>query len=279
MPRPVLGSTTTPVTQAFGDAASAGTAGSIAALADHRHGMPAAPSGGTPSSIAGAAHTGTGGAVGSGTNYARDNHQHPAQVALTAAGAGDLVASLMSSGDATNRVALGLFAPSPGLVLGSGAVGGQDVRLLRTAAGTLRQDAAGSSVTTALLLEATSGQASQLSLAVAGDTVSRTVLRGDATITGILFGAGNAALDVQLSRTAANVLALATGDSFNLVGGGGAYQYAGTQVVGSRKTGWANPTGTATRTTFATSSVTLPLLAERVKALIDDLMTHGLLGA
>lgn len=31
------------------------------------------------------------------------------------------------------------------------------------------------------------------------------------------------------------------------------------------------PTGTATRTTFDTGSVTLPQLAERVKALIDDL--------
>lgn len=31
------------------------------------------------------------------------------------------------------------------------------------------------------------------------------------------------------------------------------------------------PTGTATRTTFATGSVTLVVLAEHVKALIDDL--------
>jgi hypothetical protein len=38
------------------------------------------------------------------------------------------------------------------------------------------------------------------------------------------------------------------------------------------------PTGTATRTTFATSTVTLPDLAERVKALIDDLRSCGLAG-
>jgi hypothetical protein len=50
-------------------------------------------------------------------------------------------------------------------------------------------------------------------------------------------------------------------------------------VVGSRKTGWAAPTGTATRSTFATSTVTTAQLAERVKALIDDLTTHGLIGA
>jgi hypothetical protein len=50
------------------------------------------------------------------------------------------------------------------------------------------------------------------------------------------------------------------------------------QVLGSRKTGWAAPTGTATRTTFVTSTVTTEQLAERVKALIDDLTTHGLIG-
>lgn len=46
--------------------------------------------------------------------------------------------------------------------------------------------------------------------------------------------------------------------------------FFGTTPVGA-KTGWGAATGTATRTTFATSTVTLPELAERVKALIDDL--------
>lgn len=58
-----------------------------------------------------------------------------------------------------------------------------------------------------------------------------------------------------------------------------AYQVDGTQVVSNRATGYGAPTGTATRTTFATGSVTLPQLAERVKALIDDLTTHGLIGS
>lgn len=53
----------------------------------------------------------------------------------------------------------------------------------------------------------------------------------------------------------------------------------GTQVVTARQTGWGAPTGTATRTTFATSTVTLSELAERVKGLIDDTTTHGLIGA
>lgn len=57
------------------------------------------------------------------------------------------------------------------------------------------------------------------------------------------------------------------------------FRVNGTQVITSRRTGWAAPTGTATRTTFATGTVTTAQLAERVKALIDDLTTHGLIGA
>ena len=51
------------------------------------------------------------------------------------------------------------------------------------------------------------------------------------------------------------------------------------QVVSDRRTGWTAATGTATRTSFATSSVTLPNLAQAVKAIIDDLIAHGLIGA
>lgn len=47
--------------------------------------------------------------------------------------------------------------------------------------------------------------------------------------------------------------------------------YHGRGPVECGPIGWGDPTGTATRTTFATGSVTLPQLAERVKALIDDL--------
>ena len=80
-----------------------------------------------------------------------------------------------------------------------------------------------------------------------------------------------------------------TGGSNNLVLGGGflqvlnpvsdtVMQAAGIKVLGERKTGWGNFGGTATRTTFTTSTVTLEQLAERMKALIDDLKTHGLIG-
>lgn len=50
------------------------------------------------------------------------------------------------------------------------------------------------------------------------------------------------------------------------------------QVVGARITGWAAATNTSSKATFDTAAVTLPQLAQRVKALIDDLITHGLIG-
>lgn len=60
---------------------------------------------------------------------------------------------------------------------------------------------------------------------------------------------------------------------------GAVLRLGGAQLLTARRTGWGAPTGTATRTTFATSTVTLQQLAERMKALIDDLTTHGLIGA
>lgn len=52
-----------------------------------------------------------------------------------------------------------------------------------------------------------------------------------------------------------------------------------TKVVGARVTGWTAATGTAERTTFDTATVTTAQLARKVKALIDDLLAHGLIGA
>lgn len=54
---------------------------------------------------------------------------------------------------------------------------------------------------------------------------------------------------------------------------------AGIRVMGKQIGGWGAPTGTPTRTSFDTTTVTLPQLAERVKALIDDQMEHGNIGA
>lgn len=68
-----------------------------------------------------------------------------------------------------------------------------------------------------------------------------------------------------------------TGNKLNLQG---VVQILGTQVLTSRRTGYTNAmTGTANRATaYDTSTVTLVQLAERVKALLDDLTTHGIIG-
>ena len=50
------------------------------------------------------------------------------------------------------------------------------------------------------------------------------------------------------------------------------------QVVSNRVTGWGAPTGIADRTTFDTATATTLSNAEHLKALIDDLRTHGLIG-
>lgn len=55
-----------------------------------------------------------------------------------------------------------------------------------------------------------------------------------------------------------------------------AYYVDNLQVVGPRINGFATPSGTSTRTTFNTATVTTAQLAERFKALIEDLKTHGL---
>lgn len=57
----------------------------------------------------------------------------------------------------------------------------------------------------------------------------------------------------------------------------GVYRVDGLQVVSNRQTGWTAPTGTSSRATFDTESITLVQLARRMKALLDDLASHGLI--
>lgn len=66
--------------------------------------------------------------------------------------------------------------------------------------------------------------------------------------------------------------------SYGSVNTNTAFTYLDTPVVGQRRSGWDAATGTATRTTFNTATVTVSQLAERVKGLIDDLLGHGLIG-
>jgi hypothetical protein len=71
----------------------------------------------------------------------------------------------------------------------------------------------------------------------------------------------------------------ANGTTYFQVASNGNVSIAGTRILTSQRPGWTAATGTATRSTFATGSVTLSQLAEHVKALIDDLLSHGIIGA
>lgn len=56
------------------------------------------------------------------------------------------------------------------------------------------------------------------------------------------------------------------------------YHVGANQVLGARRTGWTAPTGTPSRASFNTETVTLINLARTVKAIIDDIMSHGAFG-
>ena len=103
------------------------------------------------------------------------------------------------------------------------------------------------------------------------------------TVNGTTTGAG---VKMTLENSGALLIGGTTDDGVNKLrvsGGvtvdtGNSYKVNDVAVVGVRKTGWAAATGTATRTTFATTTVTTEQLAQRLKALIDDLISHGLIG-
>lgn len=80
----------------------------------------------------------------------------------------------------------------------------------------------------------------------------------------------------QLILQTGGLILMATG---NLDLTGGELLVDSVQVVSSRVTGWTAATGIADRTTFATGSATTQSNAEHIKAIIDDLIAHGLIGA
>lgn len=106
----------------------------------------------------------------------------------------------------------------------------------------------------------------------------------------IAYNSTNAALEVfaggteKIRLTAASMLVrngslnIETGN-VSILSPSGVIAVNGQAVVGSRKPGWTAATGTKSRATFVTDSVTLPQLAARLGTLIDDLIAHGLIGA
>ena len=89
------------------------------------------------------------------------------------------------------------------------------------------------------------------------------------------WGDGANPIDTTLARAVSGGLNL-TGPFQTSV----AFYVGNNQVVGARNTGWTAMTGTPDESTaYATSTITLPQLAERVAALQAALTTHGLIGA
>jgi hypothetical protein len=112
----------------------------------------------------------------------------------------------------------------------------------------------------------------------AGGTLSDAVAL-DAKWTTATAAAEEAAYEVRLSKAGTLTLSLTAAPTYlNIHDSSGQLRINGTKVMGPRITGWGAPTGTATRSTFDTTTVTLQALAERVKALIDDGFAHGSIG-
>ena len=114
-----------------------------------------------------------------------------------------------------------------------------------------------------------------------GSALGAEVLRlQNKAATGSFLSLGGALVTVPALKRALTDIQVRLGDDSNYASLDAAtYKSAGTQVVSTRKTGWAAATGTATRTSFDTATVTTELLAQRLKALLDDLISHGLIGA
>jgi hypothetical protein len=88
----------------------------------------------------------------------------------------------------------------------------------------------------------------------------------------------NGAASFQISTAGVLTMNGPSGLNININSATGALKILGTQVVAARITGWAAATNVKAKTTFDTSTVTLPILAAHVGQMIDDLMTHGLIG-
>lgn len=89
---------------------------------------------------------------------------------------------------------------------------------------------------------------------------------------------------------------LSVDGTIGLTNAGGFYQVNNVNVLGARRTGWSVPTGSSNRGTFATYTAptitnpptqaevqglanNLQIISRTLKALIDDLTAHGIIGA
>jgi hypothetical protein len=207
-----------------------------------------------------------------------------------------------NSGDANPTVGI---SATGGITLGAGGASAVDWTLARTATATATMTGGLISTGANNGLQTVSGTATHGSWTVAtttfGTFASIRLNSADAqpgmllSATGMQLGAGGATAPSWLLSYTSTALATITGSvaftagssiRATTTGAGLQIGSASNQLIGkwgstpvARPGGWTAATGTATRTSFDTATVTLQQLAERVKALIDDNFTRGDHGA
>lgn len=117
---------------------------------------------------------------------------------------------------------------------------------------------------------------------VLGDTFSRVTMGTAADGTGrIYFGSGSATPDVSFYRDSSTTIKT-TADlecsGLKLTGLFDRISVIGVDVVGSRKTGWDAMSGTGARSGLNLETATTAQIGNRLKSLLDDLTSHGLIG-
>jgi hypothetical protein len=96
--------------------------------------------------------------------------------------------------------------------------------------------------------------------------------------TGQVFIIPNAVL-VSEGAGSATIGASSGHGLLDLLGSGSSVVINNQKIVGDRRTGWTAASGTASRSGFDTSTATVAQVAQALKALIDDLIAHGLIGS
>lgn len=120
-----------------------------------------------------------------------------------------------------------------------------------------------------------SGSASSTT-ALFGDQTYKTVPTGSGADNCLVLWNGTTGLTYDLNTYTDGTTIVST--NFKFDSGGGYYDSSANKLLGTRRTGWSAWTGTATRSSKATSTATTADVAQALKALIDDLSTHGIIG-
>jgi hypothetical protein len=121
-------------------------------------------------------------------------------------------------------------------------------------------------------------QVNSVDITTANNTIATTAATADTLVR--RGSAGGTSFAGTLEAAVITASSTVDGTIFNATSS--QYKSNGTKVVGARQTGWSAPTGTASRATFDTTSVSVEQLAQRVYALLQDLgqtSGHGLISS